>query len=140
MEHTLPNINKNYLFKWEPHKKTLFFITQGAHITGTAMKNLDEIQPNVVEKLKFEVITKKPTIGTVIVIETSATYVFIVSRKHYSSKHDLGLVKSALASLEGEYKMSNEDFPTITDLVAANFPNVEIKTTSRWEDSQVVDL
>jgi hypothetical protein len=137
MEHTIPNVNPNYLFKWEPEKKHLFFITQGAHMSGIALKNLQYVQPQIVEELVVLVNSSKPTIGSVIAIQD---YVFIVSRKHYSSKHDLDLVKNALHTLKGIYKMSNEDFPAIVDLVATGFPNVGIKTTSKWEDSHTVDL
>lgn len=137
MELKAPSINPNYLFKWEPEKKFLFFITQGAHVSGTAMKNLNEVQPEVVELLVEQVNRIKPTIGTVIDIDYVSNYSFIVSRKHYSSKHDLDLVKSALAKLNGIYKMSNEDFPTIVELVTREFPNIEIKTSSNWEDSKV---
>jgi sigma54-dependent transcription regulator len=132
-----PSVNPNYLFKWEPEKKFLFFITQGAHVSGTALKNLNEVQPEVIELLVEQVNRTKPTIGTVIDIDYVSKYSFIVSRKHYSSKHDLDLVKSALAKLNGIYKMSNEDFPTIVELVTREFPNIEIKTGSNWEDSKV---
>lgn len=121
-------VNPEHLFKWEPEKKILFFITQGAHITGTAMKYLFEVAPQVVEKLQKIVANDKPTIGTVIKVRDILDYTFIVSRKHYNSKHDLDLVSSALASLsDGIYKMFNGDFPTIVELVATQYPHIELK-------------
>jgi hypothetical protein len=122
-----PIVNPEYLFKWEPEKKYLFFITQGAHVSGTAMKELNEKAPQVIDLLVKRVNEIKPTIGMAIHIQHAGNYTFIVSRKHYSSKHDLDLVSSALASLDGNYKMFNGDFPTIVDLVATQFHNVELK-------------
>jgi hypothetical protein len=129
-----PIISQEYLFRWEPERKFVFFITQGAHISGTAMKNLFEVNPQVVEKLQKLVAMDKPTIGTAIQVKDTGDYVFIVSRKHYSSKHDLDLVSSALAKLEGTYKMSNEDFPTIVELVSARFPNVDLRTSTKKQE------
>jgi len=125
-----PIISDNYLWKWEPEKKTLFFITQGAHASGVALKNLEYLQPSVLEELKRMVATTKPAIGSVISVQER--YVFIVSRKHYSSKHDLDLVKKALLTLKGSYKVANEDFPTILDMVSKGFPEIEIKA-SVWK-------
>jgi hypothetical protein len=122
-----PIIHPEHLFKWEPEKKYLFFITQGAHVSGTAMKELNDVSPQVVELLVKRVNEIKPTIGTAIHIQHAGNYTFIVSRKHYSSKHDLDLVSSALASLDGSYKMFSGEFPTIVELVSTQFPNVELK-------------
>jgi hypothetical protein len=122
-----PIVNPEHLFKWEPEKKYLFFITQGAHVSGTAMKELNERQPSLLEQLVKRVNDIKPTIGTAIHIHSAGDFTFIVSRKHYSSKHDLDLVSSALASLGGNYKMFNGDFPTIVDLVSTRFHNVELR-------------
>lgn len=123
-----PIVNPEHLFKVEPEKKILFFITQGAHTTGTAMKYLFEVAPQAVEKLQKIVAADKPTIGTVITVKDTLDYTFIVSRKHYNSKHDLDLVSSALASLpSGNYKMFNGDFPTIVELVATQYPTIELK-------------
>lgn len=122
-----PIVNPKHLFKWEPEKKYLFFITQGAHVSGTAMKELNEKVPQVIDLLVKRVNEIKPTIGMAIHIHNAGDYTFIVSRKHYSSKHDLDLVSSALTSLNGNYKMFNGDFPTIVDLVATQFHNVELK-------------
>jgi hypothetical protein len=122
-----PIINPEHLFKWEPEKKYLFFITQGAHISGTAMKELNERQPIVVERLVKRVNEIKPTIGTAIHIQDAGNFTFIVSRKHYSSKHDLDLVSSALASLNGNYKMFSGEFPAIVELVSTQYPSIELK-------------
>ena len=122
-----PIINPEHLFKWEPEKKILFFITQGAHVSGTAMKELNDKAPSVIDRLVKRVNEIKPTIGTVIHIQDAGNYTFIVSRKHYSSKHDLDLVSSALASLDGNYKMFNGDFPTIVELVSTQYPSIELK-------------
>jgi hypothetical protein len=123
-----PIVNPEHLFKWEPEKQILFFITQGAHTTGTAMKHLFEVAPQVVEKLQKIVANDKPTIGTVIKVKDTLGCTFIVSRKHYNSRHDLDLVSSALASLDGGfYKMFNGDFPTIVDLVATQYRHIELK-------------
>jgi hypothetical protein len=73
-------IRNDYMFKWEPEKKFLFFITQGAHASGVALKVLEELQPSVLEELKRTVATLKPAIGSVISVQER--YVFIVSRKH----------------------------------------------------------
>lgn len=122
-----PIVNPEHLFKWEPEKKFLFFITQGAHVSGTAMKELNDKAPQVIERLVKHMNEIKPTIGTVIHIQDAGNYTFIVSRKHYSSKHDLDLVSSALATLDGNYKMFNGEFPTIVELVSTQYPNVELK-------------
>jgi hypothetical protein len=135
MENTKPYVNPNYLFKWEPEKKILFFITQGAHVSGTALKNLEYIQPLIIEQLKRYVDGLKPAIGSVIPVQDN--YIFIVSRKHYSSKHDLDLVRKALMKLQGIIKMSNEDFPDIVKLVSTEFTNIELKTTSNWDNSRL---
>ena len=137
MNYKVPNINPEYLFKWEPAKKILFFITQGAHSSGIALKNLENVQPAVLEQLKQMVSISKPSIGDVLSVQDQ--YVFIVSRKHYSSKHDLDLVKNALSTLEGNYKMSGEDFPDIVRLVRTDFTHIEIKKTSKWEDGRSID-
>jgi hypothetical protein len=152
-EYKQPIVSDEYLFKWEPEKKILFFITQGAHITGEAMKQLDNFNPQLVEKLKAYVVSNKPTIGTVIDIKDHTNCLFIVSRKHFSSKHDLDLVRSALASLgDSTYKIAREDFPTIISVVATEFPNIELKSpvwsdkfivgyeTRTWEPPSVADL
>ena len=122
-----PIINPEHLFKWEPEKKILFFITQGAHVSGTAMKELNDKAPSVINRLVKRVNEIKPTTGTVIHIQDAGNYTFIVSRKHYSSKHDLDLVSSALASLDGNYKMFNGEFPTIVELVSTQYPSIELK-------------
>ena len=130
----IPIINPEYLFKWEPEKKHLFFITQGAHASGVAMKELNELRPEVVELLVKRVNEIKPTIGTAIHIDNAGSFTFIVSRKHYTSKHDLDLVSSALASLSGNYKMANEEFPTIVDLVATKYPTIEFRKATKSAD------
>ena len=98
------------------------------------MKELNELRPEVVELLVKRVNEIKPTIGTAINIENAGNFTFIVSRKHYSSKHDLDLVSSALASLSGNYKMSNEDFPTIVELVATKYPAIEFRKSVKSAD------
>jgi hypothetical protein len=130
-----PIISDNYLWKWEPEKKILFFITQGAHASGVALKILEDKQPSVLEELKRMVATTKPAIGSVISVQER--YVFIVSRKHYSSKHDLDLVKKALLTLKGSYKVANEDFPTIVDLVSKEFLQVGIKAAT-WKQEYLL--
>jgi hypothetical protein len=51
----------------------------------------------------------------------------------------LDLVKNALSTLEGNYKMSGEDFPDIVRLVRTDFTHIEIKKTSKWEDGRSID-
>jgi hypothetical protein len=128
-------ISDDYMFKWEPEKKFLFFITQGAHASGVALKNLEDLQPSVLEELKRVVATLKPAIGSVISVQER--YVFIVSRKHYTSKHDLELVKKALLTLKGSYKLAIEDFPTIVDLVSKEFLQVGIKAAT-WKQEYLL--
>jgi hypothetical protein len=138
MDYSKPYVSPDYLFKWEPEKNTLFFITQGAHASGTALKNFANVQPHILEELVSIVNSSKPAIGSVITIRN---YIFVVSRKHYSSKHDLDLVLKALNEISHlSIKMSNEDFPTIVDLVEKHFPAIEIKKTSNWDDGHRVDL
>ena len=128
----MKEINPEYLFKWKPEKKTLFFITQSAHASGKALKNLQEVAPSVLEKVQSMCADIKPDIGEVIILPM---YVFIVSRKHYASKHDLDLVRQGLDKLkEHSIKMSSEDFPSIVE-IARNYPNIEIKSISNWEHS-----
>lgn len=127
----MKTINPDYLFKWEPEKKTLFFITQSAHASGIAMKNLQEVQPQVVERVQ-SLCKDKPSIGNIITFDN---YIFIVSRKHYSSKHDLDLVSNALDQVKDlSIKVSGEDFPTILGLVKS-YSNIEIRNISNWEHS-----
>jgi hypothetical protein len=130
-----PIISDEYLWKWEPEKKFLFFITQGAHASGVALKTLEDLQPSILEELKRVVATMKPAIGSVISVQER--YVFIVSRKHYSSKHDLDLVKKALLTLEGNYKIAYEDFPSIVDLVSKEFLQVGIKAAT-WKQEYLL--
>jgi hypothetical protein len=77
----------------------------------------------------------KPSIGEVLSVQER--YVFIVSRKHYSSKHDLDLVKKALSTLKGNYKIASEDFPTIVDLVSKEFLQVGIKAAT-WKQEYLL--
>ena len=130
-----PIVSNDYLFKWEPEKKVLFFITQGAHVSGVALKNLENFNPIVIEQLKRMVDILKPSIGEVLSVQER--YVFIVSRKHYTSKHDLELVKKALLKLKGNYKLASEDFPSIVDMVSKEFPEIEIKA-SVWKQEYLL--
>lgn len=130
-----PIISDEYMFKWEPEKKFLFFITQGAHASGIALKTLEDLQPSILEELKRKFATMKPAIGSVISVQER--YVFIVSRKHYSSKHDLDLVKKALLTLEGKYVIALEDFPSIVDLVSKEFLQVGIKAAT-WKQEYLL--
>jgi hypothetical protein len=130
-----PILSNEYLFKWEPEKKVLFFITQGAHVSGVAMKTLEDKEPLIIEQLKRMIDGLKPSIGEVLSVQER--YVFIVSRKHYSSKHDLDLVKKALSTLKGNYKIANEDFPAIVDLVSKEFLQVGIKAAT-WKQEYLL--
>jgi hypothetical protein len=130
-----PIVSDEYMFKWKPETKFLFFITQGAHASGVALKILEDLQPSVLEELKRKFATTKPAIGSVISVQER--YVFIVSRKHYSSKHDLDLVKKALSSLEGNYVIAREDFPSIVDLVSKEFLQVGIKAAT-WKQEYLL--
>jgi hypothetical protein len=130
-----PIISNEYLWKREPEKKILLFITQGAHVSGVAMKILEDKEPLIIEQLKRMVDGLKPSIGEVLSVQER--YVFIVSRKHYSSKHDLDLVKKALLKLKGNYKIASEDFPTIVDLVSKEFLQVEIKAAT-WKQEYLL--
>lgn len=130
-----PIISDEYMFKWEPEKKFLFFITQGAHASGVALKTLEDLQPSILEKLRRDFANLKPSIGDVFSVEER--YVFIVSRKHYSSKHDLGLVKKALSTLEGKYVIAREEFPAIVDLVSKEFLQVGIKAVT-WKQEYLL--
>lgn len=117
-----------YLFVWEPEKQTLFFVDQKGHKSGVAMKNLDYVQPSVIEELQKTLETPHP-IGSVITIRW---YTFIVSRKHYSSRQDLAATDAALATLSGPHKMTAEDFPEIVSL-ARKYSNIEFYDTSDWD-------
>lgn len=128
-------VNPDYLFKWEPEKKFLFFTTQSAHMSGIALKNLENVQPQIIDELKSIVNSSKPSLGSVITIRER--YVFIITRKSYNSKHDLALTLKALNSLNGNHKMSSEDFPDIVELVTTNCPWVELKETSKWDDRNI---
>jgi hypothetical protein len=130
-----PIISNEYLWKTEPEKKILLFITQGAHVSGVAMKILEDKEPLIIEQLKRMVDGLKPSIGEVLSVQER--YVFIVSRKHYSSKHDLDLVKKALSTLKGNYKIASEDFPAIVDLVSKEFLQVEIKAAT-WKQEYLL--
>lgn len=132
-----PIINPEHLFKWEPDKKFLFFITQGAHISGTAMKQLLDRIPEVVDLLVQRVNASKPTIGTALHLGHDGQFTFIVSRKHYNSKHDLDLVSSALASLSGDYKMFSGEFPTIVNLVTSQFTNIDLRKIFNHKDAVI---
>lgn len=117
-----------YLFTWEPEKQSLFFIDQKAHKSGVVMKNLDHVQPHVIEELQ-KILEVSHPIGSVITIRW---YTFIISRKHYAGRHDLALVDKALASLSGPHKMTAEDFPDIVNL-ARKYSSIEIYDTSDWD-------
>ena len=99
-----------YLFKYEPEKKILLFIDQKGHKSGEVMKHYDYIQPHIVERLQ-EVLAAHPH-GTGDHIEIG-NVVFLITRKHYASRHDLSAVRSFLKDNTTPYKVSELDFPEI---------------------------
>ena len=121
-----------YLFKYEPHKRYLFFVDSRGHKSGTAMKNLALVRPEIVDKLQKILVEFDATVGDIVNVER---YTFIVVRKHYRNKTDLAATSRALDKLSKEtYKTTNEDFPEIIKL-CQEYPHIQIYTSSDFYEN-----
>lgn len=117
-----------YLFTYEPEKTTIAFTDFAGHKSGIVMKAIDYVQPDVIEKLQASLAERPAKVGDVIYIKTFA---FVVSRRHYASRHDINAILAALSSMDGQLKISTEEYPEIIDLLRDK-PEVELYDTSTW--------
>ena len=134
MKPTKDEIRKNNLFNIEqPHRKILAFVTQGGHLSGQVMKNIDYRLPARIEKMKT-ILVEQNEIGSV--IETDYV-VFIVLRKHYNTKmsektfEDV-LVKALPNISDILLKTTNEDWPQFEHLIRKYIPTIEYRLSSEW--------
>jgi hypothetical protein len=122
----------SYLFVYEKEKFYLAFTTQGGHITGDLMKNIENISPRAIEEMKAE-IAKDNTIGRVI---WCGQFVFIITRKHYNSKPNAAEFVSMLGSLPADkiFKTTKEIHPVYANVFSiSNFYNIEVYDSSDWD-------
>jgi len=72
------------VFAWEPEKTILFFCTQGGHLSGDLLKNLEDRAPQVAAEMQAE-IAKDNTIGRYFTLR-DGRFGFLITRKHYNTK------------------------------------------------------
>ena len=117
-----------------PKKQTLAFTTQGGHISGELMKNINFRRPEIIQEFKKLVLTNN-NIGSVIEVKG---YFFIVIRKHYNSKVDettfRKAISLALSQISGgeNFKTTNEDWPQFQSVIKELIPNIEFRDRSGW--------
>jgi len=128
MEHQKGNV-----FIYEKHKKTLAFIDLKGHLSGRLMKNIDYVQPRVIEELKKTILESGNEIGKIIQIRD---YVFVTIRNHYNSKVDLNKFKTIMQKLEPQniYKTTAENYTECLDVIKeVDLPyTLEVYETSEW--------
>jgi hypothetical protein len=120
-------------FNDRPLKKILAFTTQGGHVSGKLMKQIEFRSPEVIDKLKDK-ISQGNSIGDVIVIDT---FIFVVYKKHYNTKMNRDKFEAVLkiaAPNINKYrtKITNEDWPDYQDLILQYIPSIEYRETSEW--------
>lgn len=120
-------------FNDRPLKKIVAFITQGAHVSGKIMKQIEFRDPDVIIELKNK-IANNSNIGDVIAI---GAYVFVVYKKHYNTKMNTEKFEAALkiaAPIINKYKtkITNEDWPDYKELILQYIPSIEYRETSEW--------
>lgn len=120
------------VFRWEPHKTTLFFLTQGGHLSGDLLKELENRAPQIVKEM-LEEIAKDNTIGRYFELR-GGIWGFLVVRKHYNTKPNADQFTSMLRSLPArQFKTTLETHEVYAKtLKALALPNIEIYDTSQW--------
>ena len=120
------------VFKWEPHKRILFFITQGGHLSGDLMKSLAERNPQVLLELHQE-LAKDNSIGRYFTLENDR-YGFLIVRKHYNTKPNAAEFMKMLGSLpKVMHKTTLETHPVYAKVLQElQLADVEIYETSLW--------
>lgn len=117
-----------YLFTYEPEKTTVAFTDLAGHKSGIVMKAIDHVQPHIIEALQKHLAEGAAKVGDTILIRN---YAFIVSRRHYASRHNVDAVLAALMAMDGQLKISSEEYPEIISHLHGN-PQVEFYDTSTW--------
>lgn len=120
------------VFRWEPQKTTLFFLTQGGHLSGDLLKSLEYRAPQIVKEMQEE-LAKDNTIGRYFELR-GGIYGFLVVRKHYNSKPDAGQFASMLRSLPARtFKTTLETHEVYAKVLKElALPTIEIYNTSLW--------
>jgi len=119
----------SYVFDLTHKGRVLAFTTQGGHITGDLMKNINGVQPRVIERLQEEVKLDN-TLGRIIDIDN---FTFVIARKHYNSRPSIKEMEALLATLpEGvHYKTTKETFPSMCAALDSRY--VLMCGGSSWE-------
>lgn len=123
------------LFEIEyPRKKILAFVTQGGHVSGEIMKNIEFRMPKVIEQFKKRA-SDGLEIGDVLILQDC---VFVVYKKHYNSKilkekFEIILNKVAPELNEFSLKTTDEHLPEFKDLILNYLPDIEFRKTSKWD-------
>lgn len=129
---------KNVFLLEYPSKQTLAFTTQGGHLSGKLMKNIDFRRPEIIKQFQEVVKQKTPQIGEVITIQN---YSFLILRKHYNSRlNTVAFTQAIAAALPAlktagfldNLKTTDEDFPEYMEILKSLIPNIEIRPESGW--------
>lgn len=120
------------IFTYEPNKLTLALTTEGLHLNGTLMKNIDFRRPEIIKKLLEKKSLVK--IGDYVIIDN---YLFFVARKHYNSKFNLSGLEVSIKKMFDEISMpiktTAEDYIDLVNFMKSINDNLEIYETSEWK-------
>lgn len=116
------------IWKIEPEKITLFFITQGGH--GKPLINaFQHVAPEVVERLK-ENVKADNTMHRVFSFHKEH-YVFVIYKKHYLTRDTVENIRTAFKKVREEYPDQIIKLPRENDTIFAALkeePNVQFYT------------